>query len=65
VKVLGLFKILKGIGTKAYKLDLPATMKIHPVFPVELLKPALVIPCIHSLSFTDPLSSSSGAKKNK
>lgn len=35
----GPFKILAAIGTKAYKLELAPSMKIHPVFHVARLKP--------------------------
>lgn len=34
---VGPFKISKKIGTHAYKLQLPSSMKIHPVFHVNLL----------------------------
>jgi transposase InsO family protein len=37
-KRLGRFKILKKIGSQTYKLDLPQTMKVHPVFHVNLLE---------------------------
>lgn len=38
-KRLGPFKILAKVGSHAYKLELPSTMKIHPVFHVNLLTP--------------------------
>ena len=39
-KRLGRFKITQKISSHAYKLDLPASMKCHPVFHVSLLEPA-------------------------
>ena len=39
-KSLGRFKIIQKISSHAYKLDLPASMKCHPVFHVSLLEPA-------------------------
>jgi hypothetical protein len=40
-KKLGLFKIKKVIGPVNYKLVLPKTMNIHPVFHISLLEPVL------------------------
>ena len=37
---LGPFKIDKVIGTVNYRLKLPDTMNIHPVFHISLLEPA-------------------------
>ena len=39
IKCLGKFKIIKKVFSHTYKLDLLATMKIHPVFYISLLKP--------------------------
>lgn len=36
---LGPFKILYPVGSHAYKLDLPSSMAVHPVFHVNLLTP--------------------------
>jgi hypothetical protein len=39
-KKLGLFKIAKIKSLVNYRLKLPKTIKIHPVFYVSLLEPA-------------------------
>ncbi|MCO5576289.1 hypothetical protein L7F22_030098 [Adiantum nelumboides] len=41
----GPFKILKRIGSLAYKLELPSHVKVHPVFHVSLLKK--YVPNVH------------------
>lgn len=39
-KNIGPLRVEKAISPYAYKLELPATMRIHPVFHVNLLRPA-------------------------
>jgi hypothetical protein len=36
---LGLFRVSKKVNEVSYRLDLPSSMKIHPVFHVFLLEP--------------------------
>ena len=39
-KNLGPFRILRQISPHAYELDLPTSIRVHPVFNVDLLTPA-------------------------
>jgi hypothetical protein len=43
-KRLGRFRILEKVSSHAYKLDLPTSMRIYPVFHVSLLEPASADP---------------------
>jgi hypothetical protein len=38
-KYFGPFEIVAAVGTRAFKLNLPETVNIHPVFHVSQLKP--------------------------
>ena len=38
-KHIGPFMILEKIGLQAYRLQLPSSLKIHPIFHVSLLEP--------------------------
>ena len=37
-KYYGTYKMLQNIGTMAYKFELPASSRVHPVFHVSCLK---------------------------
>ena len=39
-KYYGPYKVLQNISTMAYKLELPASSRVHPVFLVSFLKKA-------------------------
>jgi len=43
-KRLGKFRILQKVSSHAYKLDLPVSIKVYPVFHVSLLEPAATDP---------------------
>ena len=37
-KKMGLFRIEKAIGNRAFRLELPPQMKVHPVYHIGLLE---------------------------
>jgi len=41
-KKFGPFKVKKAVGKRAYELELPPQMRIHPVFHIALLEPYIV-----------------------
>ena len=55
-RYVGPFTITEVISTHAYRLDLPATWKIHPIFHISLLKPFESDGSFHPLSLPDLLN---------
>ena len=54
-KHLGPFKISQKVGSHAYKLELPPSMRVHPVFHVCMLLPISSLPDIpHRISNPPP-----------
>jgi hypothetical protein len=39
-KLIGPYTILEKVGSRAYKLDLPPSIQLYPVFHISLLEPA-------------------------
>ena len=37
-RFVGPFRVLCTVGANAFELDLPMTMKVHPVFNISLLR---------------------------
>jgi len=53
-KQIGPNTILEKVGSRAYLLDLPATIRIHPVFHISLLEPTASIEPIPGHQQTPP-----------
>src|SRR5262249_46404851 len=54
-KRTGPFKVLKRVGPVAYKLELPLSWKIHPVFHISLLRAAIINEDLHPAELNDNL----------
>ena len=46
---MGKFRITNKVSSHIYKLELPASMKVHPVFHVSLLESAALNPLLGQL----------------
>ena len=55
VKRTGPFKIIKIMGPLNYKLELPPSWRIHPVFHVSKLRPTIVDKTLHPDEIDDSL----------
>ncbi|KAI0993482.1 hypothetical protein K3495_g14702 [Podosphaera aphanis] len=59
-KKSGPFKVIEPVGKYAFRLDLPKSAKIHPVFHVSLLSPAASDPLPGQISGPPPLLETEG-----
>ncbi len=48
----GPFPIITAVGSEAFRLDLPATVNIHPVFHASQLKPYVASALLHPVTDT-------------
>ena len=52
-KYYGPYKVLQKIGTMAYKLELPSSSRVHPVFHVSWLKKVIGENCLVQTIFPE------------